>query len=156
MIIRKAKAEDFEQVRSLEELEFQIHRQARPDYFKDIDVSYTKEEFENLLSLTCPIAWVAECEEHIAGLCFGKIDMTPDSFLCRSRKVAFIEDLVTVPDYRGQGVATALLKEARRQAIEAHAETMELCVWNFNADAVKLYEKLGMHVQYCRMEDRLS
>lgn len=30
---------------------------------------------------------------------------------------------------------------------------MELCVWNFNTEAIRLYEKMGMQVQYYRMEE---
>lgn len=32
---------------------------------------------------------------------------------------------------------------------------MELCVWNFNEQALRFYEKLGMKVQYLRMEEEL-
>lgn len=154
--IRKAKKEDYHSVKELEELIFKEHRRARPDYFKNQEDSYTKEEFEKLLSLSCPIAWVAVCNQRIVGLCFGKIDETPENPICKSRKVAFIEDLVTLPQYRGQGVATILMAEARKQAIDENATALELCVWNFNEKAFKLYEKLGMKVQYYRLEEKLK
>ena len=155
LVIRKAEKKDYQSVKELEELVFKEYRLARPDYFKNLEDSYTKEEFEKLLSLPCPIAWVAVCEQRIVGLCFGKIYETPENLVCKARKVAYIEDLVTLPEYRSQGVAAKLISKSRKQAIDEGAESLELCVWNFNEKALKLYEKLGMQVQYYRMEEKL-
>lgn len=154
--IRLAVMKDFEAVRVLEELEFNVHWKARPDYFKNAAQQYSRDEFEKLLSLPCPIAWLAVQGEQIIGLCFGKIDRTLENPICKSRKIAFVEDLVTRPEYRGGGVATALLMQAQEQAMAEGAEAIELCVWNFNKSALRLYERMGMQVQYCRMEKRLE
>lgn len=155
LIIRRAEETDFPAVQRLEELEFQLHRQARPDYFKTLEESYTRQEFQELLALPCPIAWVAEWEGQVAGLCFGKIDWTPENEVCRPRKVAFIQDLATLPDHRGRGIGTALLRRAREQAVAEGAESLELTVWDFNERAVALYERMGLGMQYHRMEERL-
>lgn len=155
-LIRRAEAGDYEQVRHLEELEFEVHRRARPDYFKAQEEGYTRREFEEQLSLPCPVAWLAVQDGRVAGLCFGKIADTPGNQVCKSRRVAFVEDLVTLPEYRGQGIATALLARVREQAAEEGAKALELCVWNFNQGALQLYERLGMQVQYYRMEERIS
>ena len=156
LTIRRARREDYQAVYTLEKLEFDMHRQARPDYFKAQAESYSQEEFEQLLAQPCPIAWLAVCEEKIIGLCFGRIAASAENSFCRSRKVAFIEDLVTLPEWRGQGVATALLKRARGQALAEGAQALELCVWSFNRSAMRLYERLGMRVQYYRMEESLE
>lgn len=153
--IRQAELSDYPSVAALEELVFQAHREARPDYFKDQAGTYSRQEFEALLSQPCPIAVVAEREGTVVGLCFGKVEETPENQWCRSRKVAFLEDLVTLPQCRGQGIATELLAAARTQAVAAGAESLELCVWGFNQQARRLYEKLGMRVQYYRMEEPL-
>jgi len=60
------------------------------------------------------------------------------------------------PQYRGRGIASSLIRKARQLAIAGNAEALELCVWNFNTDALHLYEKLGMQVQYYRMEERFN
>lgn len=155
MVIRKAAHSDYLAVNTLEELEFDLHMQARPDYFKSPENSYTEEEFQELLAHPCPICWLAVENETVVGLCFGKIEKTPENPVCQSRLVAFIQDIVTLPEYRGRGIATALMDKTRDQAINEGAVSMELCVWGFNADAVRLYEKMGMHIQYYRMEERL-
>ncbi len=156
VVIRKATRDDYGAVSALEELEFDIHRQARPDYFKSLRNSYTEEEFEELLAHSCPICWLAVQNEALVGLCFGKIEKTPDNPVCKSRLVAFIQDIVTLPKYRGKGIATALMVKTREQALNEGAVSMELCVWNFNAAAIRLYEKMGMRIQYYRMEENLT
>lgn len=155
LTIRNAVPADYEKVKPLEDSLFQIHRQARPDYFQE-QSQYTKQEFEALLAVPSPIPLVAVCDGQIAGICFGKIVQTAGNFFCKKRKIAVIEDLFTLPEYRQRGIASALLKKARNLAIAENAETLELCVWDFNTDALHLYKKLGMQVQYCRMEDRLN
>lgn len=153
LIIRKAEMNDYDAVAMLEELEFCAHLQARPDYFKSREISYPRTELEELLSLSSPISWLAVQNGKVIGLCFGKIDWTTENPVCQSRLVAFIQDLVTLPEYRRQGVAAALMAKAREQAVKQGAESIELCVWGFNEKARKLYEKLGMKVQYFRMEE---
>lgn len=153
--IRSARLSDYDGVSILEELEYKLHRQARPDYFKDLEKSYAREEFEELLGLPCPIALVAVLDGTIVGICFGKIDMTPENEVCRSRRIAFIQDIVVLPEFRGKGVARLLMDRAKELAVKEGAVGMELCVWNFNEQALRFYEKLGMKVQYIRMESEL-
>lgn len=155
LVIRKAETADYEEVKLLEELLFGIHRQERPDYFKKVEDSYSRKEFEELLASPSAITWVAVYNGCIVGICFGKITETKESQICKSRKIAFIEDLVTLREYRGNGIATALIARAREQAAAEGAEALELCVWNFSTEALRLYERLGMKVQYYRMEGKL-
>lgn len=122
----------------MEELEFGLHRQTRPDYFKELSESYSKAEFKEPLALPCPIAWLAVLDGQVVGLCFGKVELTPENLVCKPRRVAFIQDLVTLPEYRGRGIATALMAQAREQAMAEQAESVELCVWNFNDGATSL------------------
>ena len=155
LTIRRAAEEDYESVRVLEELEFQMHRAARPDYFKEAAETYGRGEFLGLLSMPCPIAWLAEWSGQVVALCLGKIGRSTDSEICKSRKVASVEDLVTLPEFRGRGIGTALLERAREQAREEGAESLELHVWDFNHSAIRLYKRAGMRVQYYRMEEPL-
>lgn len=122
LTIRRAAEEDYESVRVLEELEFQMHRAARPDYFKEAAETYGRGEFLGLLSMPCPIAWLAEWSGQVVALCLGKIGRSTESEICKSRKVASVEDLVTLPEFRGRGIGTALLERAREQAREEGAE----------------------------------
>lgn len=154
--IRPAQLGDFEAIRVLENLDFSVHAQARPDYFREGQPDYSREEFGELLSKPCPIALVAEKNGEIVGLCFGFVTDHPGDSFCKPRRFALIQDLVTLPQCRGQGIATALLTRARQLAVQAGAVSMELCVWAFNETARSFYEKMGMQVQYSRMEMDLT
>lgn len=151
-VIRGAVPEDFEAVRVLENLDFSAHAQARPDYFREGQVLYSRQEYEALLAHPCPIALVAEEAGAVAGLCFGFVTDHPGDAFCKPRRFALIQGLVTLPEYRGRGIATALLARAREQAVQAGAVSLELCAWAFNERALRLYEKAGLKVQYYRME----
>lgn len=135
--IRNAELADYEMVKMLENLIFMVHQKARPDYFNS-QADYTKQEFKELLMHPTPIPLVAVCDEQIVGICFEKIERTSGSSFCKGRKIAVIEDLFTLSEYRGRGIASSLLKKAREQAIAENAETLELCVWDFNTDAIHL------------------
>lgn len=152
-VLRRALPEDYPAVRALIRMECDLHRQARPDQFREAD--YPRAEYEELLALPSPIAWVAEEGGRVAGLCFGVIRATEAKGVRRSKRVAFLQDLAVLPECRGRGIATALVERARRQAAEAGAESLELYVWGFNRQAVNLYQKLGLTVQYSRLEQPL-
>ncbi len=156
MFIRNAELTDYEAVSILEEQVFWLHRQARPDYFKDQEESYSRKEFEELLNSPCSISLAALWDERVVGICFGKIEETKENAYCKSRKVAYIQDLAVLPEFRGRGVATALMAQARKQALEEHAISLELCVWNFNEQALRFYRNMGMEVQFLRMEEKLE
>lgn len=153
--IRRAEPGDYEAVRALNEMDFRFHQSARPDYFRAEWNGYGREEFARLLAHPAPIAWVAEVEGRVAALCLGTVGEAEGTGIRRPRRVAVVEDLATLPEYRGRGIASALLERARQQGTELGAETLELCVWGFNRDAQRLYEHLGLTVQYTRMELKL-
>lgn len=151
--IRNAKLTDYEMVKQLEDALFLLHKEARPDYFHE-QSEYSKEEYEELLNHPSPINLVAISNEQVVGICFGRIEQTTGNSFCRGRKIAMIEDVFTLSEYRGNGIASLMMKKAREQAMEVGVESLELCVWNFNKEAIHFYEKLGMKMQYCRMEER--
>ncbi|MBW5449271.1 GNAT family N-acetyltransferase [Cohnella sp. CFH 77786] len=51
--------------------------------------------------------------------------------------------LAVSPGARGQGIATALLRESARRALEWGADTLHLHTSDMMASAVRLYERLG-------------
>lgn len=54
-----------------------------------------------------------------------------------------IKRLWTNPDFRGHGVATALLDAALAHAAESSVDTVRLSVWQWRTGAIALYERLG-------------
>lgn len=150
--LRRAVQEDYEAVRALNALDFRYHQNARPDYFRPDWGDYSRAEFQRLLAHPAPIAWVAEVQGQVVGFCLGTVGEVEGTAIRRPRRVAAVEDLAVLPAFRRQGIASALLEQARQQAKELGAQALELCVWGFNQEARRLYERLGLTAQYTRME----
>lgn len=54
-----------------------------------------------------------------------------------------IEDVIIVPAYRGQGLASKLIRHTITAARELNLSRLELSALNENHEARKMYEKLG-------------
>ncbi|MEU9203958.1 GNAT family N-acetyltransferase [Streptomyces sp. NPDC048332] len=59
---------------------------------------------------------------------------------------AEIKRLWTAPDFRGRGVASALLDAALAHSARSGVRTVRLSVWRWRTGAVSLYERLGFSV----------
>ncbi|MFH8687644.1 GNAT family N-acetyltransferase [Streptomyces anulatus] len=57
-----------------------------------------------------------------------------------------IKRLWTDPEFRGRGIASALLDAALAHAAESGAATVRLSVWEWRTGAIALYERLGFTV----------
>lgn len=64
-----------------------------------------------------------------------------------ARPALFLEDLFVVPTARRQGAGTALLVELARIARTKGCARMEWAVLDWNAPAIRFYERLGARVQ---------
>ena len=152
LVLRRAVAGDYETVLPLERLLFALHQKNRPDYFNAQGPGYSREAFDSLLAQPGSIAWVALLQGTLVGLCFGRLESIPASPLCGARTIAYLEDLAVSPAYRGAGIGTARMAAAKSQASQAGAVSLELCVWSFNQSALRLYQKLGLQIQFYQME----
>lgn len=60
-----------------------------------------------------------------------------------SRPTLYLEDLFVLPEYRGQGIGKALLKELANIAIQKECGRMEWSVLDWNTPAIDVYLSLG-------------
>lgn len=56
-----------------------------------------------------------------------------------------VKRLWTVPELRGQGVASGLVAAALSHAADIGVDTVRLSVWQWRTDAIALYERLGFN-----------
>ena len=54
--------------------------------------------------------------------------------------------------FRRNGYGKILINEINKKAKKENCNRIELICWNFNKNAIKFYEKMGMKVQKLTME----
>lgn len=104
-------------------------------------VTATKEDIENtLFSEDSPAAAeIAYYEDVPAG--FVLYFKTYSTFSAQFGY--YIEDLFVVPEFRGKGIGSILLKYVLDKSRENHGKKVEWYVNNTNKEAVAFYNKLG-------------
>lgn len=55
----------------------------------------------------------------------------------------YLEDIFVLPEFRGQGIGKALLRQLARIALAADCARMEWAVLNWNESAIRFYRSLG-------------
>jgi len=78
------------------------------------------------------------------------------SELTKERKTAFIEYIVVSKNYQRKGIGTKLYEHLYNELKNKDIDSIELCVWEFNKEAVKFYESLGMNIKNMRFESTIS
>jgi GNAT superfamily N-acetyltransferase len=72
------------------------------------------------------------------------------------RRVALVDNVVVRASHRGSGIGSRLMARAESWALEHGVDAIELNVWATNADAKRLYERLGYVTRLVRMERALT
>nr|WP_284698154.1 GNAT family N-acetyltransferase [Thermoanaerobacterium thermosaccharolyticum] len=72
------------------------------------------------------------------------------------RKFVYIDDLCVSSTHRRKGVGRKLFRHIVDYVKKSGYDTLELTVWEFNSDAIKFYESLGMTTKNRRMELKIN
>jgi GNAT superfamily N-acetyltransferase len=86
---------------------------------------------------------IARRREQVIG--FALYFFTYSTFL--ARPTLYIEDLFVLPEYRGSGTGTALMRELARIALKRRCGRMEWAVLDWNTPAIKFYERIGARLR---------
>ena len=151
IIIRKAEIEDFNKVHRLIMQVHKLHVKERTDIYKDVD-PMNFEEFKNELSNSNNIYLVAQLENKIVGICFSQIKEISNNRIMKDRKILNIGDICIDKKYQRNGIGKKLYNQIVQIAKEKNIHNVELMVWNFNKNAIKFYENLGMNVKNLKFE----
>ena len=155
MKIRKLIESDYDMVAELWKELDEIHVQARPDYFvhRDKDEIYPKDAFfQNLADPDVLQLGVFE-NEKIVG--FVRATLWEESGMVRDVKTVCLDNIYVLPSHRRRGVAKKLFAEVELWAKEQGAIRLDLHTWDFNKDAIALYQAMGMSPQRYVFEKKL-
>ncbi len=152
MNIRNMTLDDYNDVDRLMSQVHKLHVDGRPDLYVDTDHIYSQEQFREMVENEDMISVVAEIDGAVAGICF--VSMRARTCMVKQR-TAYMDDLCVDESYRRQGIGRYLYEYVKKRAKEMGAERLDLMVWDFNENARKFYESLGMKAQRYIMEEHL-
>lgn len=73
------------------------------------------------------------------------------------KPIGYVKRVIVQPDHRGKGYAQSLIEHIITYAkTEQKLDAIDLHVWDQNASAIRLYEKLGFDLQHRELYYRLS
>lgn len=100
--------------------------------------------------------FVVEMDNKIVGFAAATVQDNKKGDPCRKEMLtAYVTDIVTLKDYRKNGVGRELLKETEKYAIKMGAEYISLNVQIGN-DALDFYHKEGYQERIVWMDKKLS
>lgn len=151
MLIRPVEKRDIPRIYELLGQILRLHAELRPDVFRADREKYDTDELEALLTRPDRPSFAAEEDGVCVGYALCEIRQ-PAAPQMLPRKTLYIDDLCVDSAFRGRGIGRALVAFVRGYARDIGADSLELNVWECNADAKEFYEKLGFATQSRHME----
>ena len=109
-IIKKATLKDYDEISKLVKEIHDLHVKNRPDFFRDVDNPFLKEEFESLIiDSTISFLIVEDIITYtICGYAIIKLMQTPVLPIVVQKSFIYIEDFCILKEYKRQGLGKLL------------------------------------------------
>ena len=155
MEIRKLKDSDYEMVIELYRELDELHVQTRPDCFvhRGKDEIYPRDAFLHNLSHPGVLQLGAFENEQLVGVV--RASLWEESGMVKDIKTVCLDNIYVLPAWRRKGIAAKLFTEVELWAKEQGALRLDLHVWDFNKNAIAMYQALGMTPQRYVFEKKL-
>ena len=155
MEIRKLKDSDYEMVIELYRELDELHVQTRPDCFvhREKDEIYPRDAFLHNLSHPGVLQLGAFENEQLVGVV--RASLWEESGMVKDIKTVCLDNIYVLPAWRRKGIAAKLFTEVELWAKEQGALRLDLHVWDFNKNAIAMYQALGMTPQRYVFEKKL-
>ena len=149
MRIRTAKAADIRFILKLSDQINRQHHQGAPNVFSSPDKSTNGSEAYWLGLMLEPEGHflVAEEKDQIVAFLVGKITQNIGVSFIQGHKVARVNTIVVGDDAQGQGLGKKMMRAFNQWSQAKGATELRLEVMEFNQDAQRFYESLGMVTQ---------
>ena len=152
MVIRCAEEKDIPGMLALLRQVGQVHRDIRPDIFRENAQKYDHQALVALLEDPLRPIFVASEQNRVLGYCFCVHKRCENHPIFLDRSELYIDDLCVDEESRGTGIATALYDHVRCYAKESGCSVITLNVWCGNDSAQRFYGKMGMTARNITME----
>jgi ribosomal protein S18 acetylase RimI-like enzyme len=141
--VRSAIPEDYEEVsEAFSEIDAE-HCTALPHVFRTADGhARSREYITSIIDDEDSALFVAQLDDHVAGLVVTHLREAPDIPILFPRRYAVVDTLVVKERFRRLGIGRALMQRAHDWAEAQGVAEMELTVWEFNGAARAFYESL--------------
>ena len=155
MQIRKLTENDYDMVIELYKELDEMHVQARPDYFvhRDKDKIYPKDAFIHNLAYPGGVELGAFDNGQLVGVV--RATLWEESGMRKDIKMVCLDNIYVLPTNRRKGIATSLFAQVELWAKEQGAIRLELHTWDFNKNAISMYQAMGMMPQRYVFEKKL-
>lgn len=152
--IRESNINDYMEIRDLVKEVHSLHVKNRPDIYIDVENPFKKEEFQEILNSNNTKVFVAEDidNKEIVAYSIVQIMNTRNIPILIQSKFIYIDDLCVKSNHNKKGIGKIIFKYIVNYSKEVGASSIQLNVWEFNEDAIKFYESLGMTIRNRRME----
>ena len=153
--IRKLVESDYGQVIELYTQLDEFHVQARPDCFvhRQKDKIYPKDAFVHNLAYPGGLELGAFDNDRLIAIV--RATLWEESNMRKDLKTVCLDNIYVLPTYRRRGIAAKLFAAVESWAKEQGAIRLELHTWDFNKDAIAMYEAMGMTPQRYVFEKKL-
>jgi ribosomal protein S18 acetylase RimI-like enzyme len=131
------------------------HRRANRVELRAVRTEQAGAVFGRLLEMPNSVYFVAEHGREIVGYVHCEIRTVAASLTTRTRKLAYVNTLAVRRESRRQGVGRVLMELVREWALGQEVAEIELNVFEFNREAIALYESLGYRAVTRRMRYEL-
>lgn len=143
--ILKATLGDAEGIAKIAYQVAKLHDDNAPDYFKPVAEDEQLKNICDMLKDDNIVVFKAVEDEAICGFLFLEVLNRPSSGLVYSKR-GVILNLGVNEAKRGEGIGTKLIKTAEEYLKKQGISAMDMSVFAFNKDAIKLYERLGYEI----------
>lgn len=145
--IRKLVESDYDQVIELYAQLDEFHVKARPDCFvhRGKEKIYPKDAFVHNLAYPGGLELGVFDGDLLVGI--TRATLWEESIMRKDLKTVCLDNIYVLPEYRRRGIAAMLFAEVESWAREQGAVRLELHTWDFNKDAIAMYEAMGMTPQ---------
>lgn len=153
--IRKLVESDYDQVIELYAQLDEFHVQSRPDCFvhREKDKIYSRDAFLHNLAYPGGLELGAFDGDRLIG--FVGATLWEESNMRKDLKTVCLDNIYVLPTCRRRGIAAKLFAAVEVWAKEQGAIRLELHTWDFNKDAIAMYEAMGMTPQRYVFEKEL-